>query len=687
MKKLQAEKKAKEAKEKKEQALREAKEKRDAEMRSRQEAQVQARAAAAAVCGPAAPPSSVGLIACNAGSSSSSPAAVVPAPIAAAASAVAARQPPRPAAAPPVGSRSVPPPQRAVISVTGLSPRIAKEEIMRRQEYFGQYGKILRVLLNNVPSNTPGPPSFSCQITYSTREEAEQAILAVDGVQLDGRKLKATHTPVPAPPIPVAPSPGQPAGSRMPSLSSDADLAVDAASAQVTAVANAAAVVREAASREAALARDEPPVPAGSRVAVGGPVGPVGPARDAVTPTRPVGSRAVGQHTDRVATPGDRAALTPPVVVGKGSCGWGAGDASPMVGTIGSGVGLQTSSGPSALLGSSAVASLGVSGVTGVTGASSPLASLGADLGPPLNLGSDLDPILLGSGFEALLSGLGDDDEVSEVAHKHSRFARFFAMEEDGDEADDAGASALYELRGVPLGGPDKHGMQQQGAAPRPQEDWQEGFRALLPNVNISFSGGGGGGGLGGLSLSGLDAIAGFPNGNGASRGLGGLDGGMGQPGDRRAASNSALNGLGGNLGPGADLLAQLAAGGNGSGLAGLGGVPLTNSLLPLSSQLQNLLQCSGADASSNGDGVASLHSLFGGSGGGAGLIPGWATPDSLTGNDDMDPIAALGSPGGGKGGIKKEPVGAAAARNDKPKKRGGAGSRGGKVEVKTPQK
>jgi hypothetical protein len=326
------------------------------------------------------------------------------------------------------------------------------------------------------------------------------------------------------------------------------------------------------------------------------------------------------------------------------------------------------------------------------------VASLGADLGPPLNLGSDLDPILLGSGFEALLSGLGDDDEASCELPKHSRFARFFAMEEDDDEADDAGApSVLRELRGVPLDGPGppKRQMQQQqqpGLAPNLQEDWQEGFRALLPNVNISFSGGGGGGGLGGLSLSGLDAIAGFTSGgaNGAGHRLGGLDGAMGHAGDaaRRPAGSSAFNGLGADLSPGADLLAQLAGGGNGNGLAGLGGAALSNPPLPLSSQLQNLLQSSGADAWAMGDSGASLHSLFGGAGG-AGLIPVWAAAESLTGQDDMDPIAALtaASNAAGRGGNKKEPVGLSAARLDKPKKRGGSNSRGGKVEIKPAQK
>jgi hypothetical protein len=91
--------------------------------------------------------------------------------------------------------------QRTLVYVMGLSPRIAKEDILRRHEYFGQYGKILRIQVNSahMHSASNGPPSCSCYITYSNREEAEQAILAVDNVVLDGRALKASFGTTKAP--------------------------------------------------------------------------------------------------------------------------------------------------------------------------------------------------------------------------------------------------------------------------------------------------------------------------------------------------------------------------------------------------------------------------------------------------------------------------------------------------------
>ncbi|PPQ79577.1 hypothetical protein CVT26_015324 [Gymnopilus dilepis] len=74
--------------------------------------------------------------------------------------------------------------QRNVVFVVGIGPRFAKEELiptLRSNDYFGQYGKITKILL--VKRNSPGGggPVVGLYITYHRREDAARAIAAVDG--------------------------------------------------------------------------------------------------------------------------------------------------------------------------------------------------------------------------------------------------------------------------------------------------------------------------------------------------------------------------------------------------------------------------------------------------------------------------------------------------------------------------
>ena len=39
--------------------------------------------------------------------------------------------------------------QKNLVFVIGLSPRLADPDILKRQEYFGKFGKILKVVINN----------------------------------------------------------------------------------------------------------------------------------------------------------------------------------------------------------------------------------------------------------------------------------------------------------------------------------------------------------------------------------------------------------------------------------------------------------------------------------------------------------------------------------------------------------
>ncbi|KAI0373288.1 hypothetical protein BV20DRAFT_1119332 [Pilatotrama ljubarskyi] len=79
--------------------------------------------------------------------------------------------------------------QRNVVYVVGLGPRFAKEELiptLRSNEYFGQYGKISKIVI--VKRTPPGgrAPVIGLYITYHRREDAARAIAAVDGAPSPG---------------------------------------------------------------------------------------------------------------------------------------------------------------------------------------------------------------------------------------------------------------------------------------------------------------------------------------------------------------------------------------------------------------------------------------------------------------------------------------------------------------------
>jgi hypothetical protein len=68
---------------------------------------------------------------------------------------------------------------------------------LRQSEYFGQYGKILKIVINRRTPNHPGNPtgagaSGGVYITYGKKEDAAKAIEAVDGSLCDGRAIRAT---------------------------------------------------------------------------------------------------------------------------------------------------------------------------------------------------------------------------------------------------------------------------------------------------------------------------------------------------------------------------------------------------------------------------------------------------------------------------------------------------------------
>ncbi|KAI6036925.1 hypothetical protein BKA83DRAFT_4169637 [Pisolithus microcarpus] len=78
--------------------------------------------------------------------------------------------------------------QRNVVYVVGIGPRFAKEELiptLRSNDYFGQYGKISKIILVK-RTLSGGSPVLGLYITYHRREDAARCIATVDGAPSPG---------------------------------------------------------------------------------------------------------------------------------------------------------------------------------------------------------------------------------------------------------------------------------------------------------------------------------------------------------------------------------------------------------------------------------------------------------------------------------------------------------------------
>jgi hypothetical protein len=95
--------------------------------------------------------------------------------------------------------------QRNLVYTTNLPMHLGREEvnfnfifvcpinsyqILRKNEYFGQYGKIQKVVINRHNAHSTDPqliPSISAYITYYKKEDAIKAIQAVNGAWVEGQ--------------------------------------------------------------------------------------------------------------------------------------------------------------------------------------------------------------------------------------------------------------------------------------------------------------------------------------------------------------------------------------------------------------------------------------------------------------------------------------------------------------------
>ena len=87
--------------------------------------------------------------------------------------------------------------QKNLVYLIGLSSDLVKiESKLKSFEYFGQYGKIVKLVINKnkvYNSNGVNGPSYICFVTYSTVAESSLAILSLDDTIIDNHQLKANY--------------------------------------------------------------------------------------------------------------------------------------------------------------------------------------------------------------------------------------------------------------------------------------------------------------------------------------------------------------------------------------------------------------------------------------------------------------------------------------------------------------
>mmetsp|Transcript_9734 Transcript_9734/g.14639 ORF Transcript_9734/g.14639 Transcript_9734/m.14639 type:complete len:790 (+) Transcript_9734:198-2567(+) len=84
--------------------------------------------------------------------------------------------------------------QPNLVYVIGLHPNITNSEAESAQ-YFGQYGRIVKIVINNhfgVSEENPRHGSASAYVTFEYKEDAWSAIKSVDGFLLGGRQIHAS---------------------------------------------------------------------------------------------------------------------------------------------------------------------------------------------------------------------------------------------------------------------------------------------------------------------------------------------------------------------------------------------------------------------------------------------------------------------------------------------------------------
>lgn len=80
--------------------------------------------------------------------------------------------------------------QRNLVYVIGVPAQFANEEMLRKAEFFGQYGKIGKIVIHR--NNSASHTSVSAYVTFVYKEDAKACIQALDSYWMDNHVLRAS---------------------------------------------------------------------------------------------------------------------------------------------------------------------------------------------------------------------------------------------------------------------------------------------------------------------------------------------------------------------------------------------------------------------------------------------------------------------------------------------------------------
>ncbi|KAL8933335.1 MAG: hypothetical protein Q9211_005837 [Gyalolechia sp. 1 TL-2023] len=86
--------------------------------------------------------------------------------------------------------------QKNLVYVVGLNPKSKEEDLLktlRGDQYFGQYGQIVKIVVSKAKENASGNSSIGVYVTFARKQDAASCIAAVDGSQNGDRTLRAQY--------------------------------------------------------------------------------------------------------------------------------------------------------------------------------------------------------------------------------------------------------------------------------------------------------------------------------------------------------------------------------------------------------------------------------------------------------------------------------------------------------------